>query len=45
MKTEKVTRCQECSNEDLIKDYEAEKLVCESCGFVISSTLFEYGPE
>ena len=45
MKAEKVTRCQECGNEDLIKDYEAGELVCESCGFVISSTLFDHGPE
>jgi transcription initiation factor TFIIB len=45
MKVEKVTRCQECGNENLIKDYEAGELVCESCGFVISSTLFDHGPE
>jgi transcription initiation factor TFIIB len=29
----------------LIRDYEAGELVCEHCGFVISSTLFNHGPE
>jgi transcription initiation factor TFIIB len=42
---EKNKRCQECGNEDLIRDYEAGELVCERCGFVISSTLFNHGPE
>ena len=32
-------------NEDLIRDYEAGELVCERCGFVISSMLFDHGPE
>jgi transcription initiation factor TFIIB len=43
--TEKIMSCQECGNEDLIRDYEAGELVCERCGFVISSMLFNHGPE
>ena len=43
--TEKITLCQECGSGDLIRDYEAGELVCESCGFVISTTLFDQGPE
>jgi transcription initiation factor TFIIB len=41
----KTTRCPECGNTDLICDSEAGELVCERCGFVISSTLFNLGPE
>lgn len=45
MKSEKVNKCPECGNVDLIRDYEAGELVCEGCGMVISSTLFDHGPE
>lgn len=45
MKGEEVTRCPECGNVRLIRDFEAGELVCELCGFVISSTLLDYGPE
>ena len=41
----KTTGCPECGNTDLICDSEAGELVCERCGFVISSTLFNLGPE
>lgn len=29
----------------MVRDYEAGELVCERCGFVVSSTLFNHGPE
>jgi hypothetical protein len=45
IKQEKVMGCPECGNSDLIRDYEAGELVCERCGMVISSTLFDHGPE
>lgn len=45
MKSKVVTRCPECGNVDLIRDFEAGELVCEQCGIVISSTLLNYGPE
>ena len=45
MKSEKAEGCPECGNLDLIRDYEAGELVCESCGMVISSELFDHGPE
>jgi len=44
-KSVKVKKCPECGRSDLIRDYEAGELVCEQCGFVISSTLFDHGPE
>ncbi|MGD2201625.1 MAG: transcription initiation factor IIB [Candidatus Bathyarchaeota archaeon] len=45
METKKVTKCQECGGEDLIKDYDAGELVCENCGYVISSIIMDQGPE
>jgi transcription initiation factor TFIIB len=45
LKSEKASTCPECGSTDLIRDYEAGELVCEHCGFVISSTLFNHGPE
>jgi len=44
-KSVKVKKCPECGRSNLIRDYEAGELVCEHCGFVISSTLFDHGPE
>jgi transcription initiation factor TFIIB len=41
----KTTGCPECGITDLICDSEAGELVCERCGFVISSPLFNLGPE
>lgn len=38
-------RCLECGSTDLIRDYEAGELVCERCGYVVSSTLLDLGPE
>ena len=45
LKSGKASACPECGTTDLIRDYEAGELVCERCGFVISSTLFNHGPE
>jgi transcription initiation factor TFIIB len=45
IKTEKTTGCPECGWADLIRDYEAGELVCERCGMVVSSDLFDHGPE
>ena len=45
MKDQEVMRCPECGNVKLIRDFEAGELVCELCGFVISSTILNYGPE
>jgi len=45
---EKIVRikdCPECGNTNLIRDHEAGELVCEQCGFVVSSTLLDHGPE
>lgn len=45
IKTEKTKGCPECGGADLIRDYEAGELVCERCGMVVSSDLFDHGPE
>jgi len=37
--------CPECGGQDLIRDYEAGELVCQSCGFVVSTELLDHGPE
>ncbi|MFQ6077300.1 MAG: transcription initiation factor IIB family protein [Candidatus Bathyarchaeia archaeon] len=42
---EEFKRCPECGGTVLIRDYEAGELVCEECGFVVSSTSVDYGPE
>jgi transcription initiation factor TFIIB len=39
------TVCTECGNGSLLRDYETGELVCEKCGFVISSTSIDQGPE
>lgn len=45
LKSKKVFTCTECGNASLIRDYETGELVCERCGFVVSSPLFNHGPE
>ena len=37
--------CTECGATSLLRDYETGELVCQACGFVISSTLIDQGPE
>lgn len=44
-KSERLTNCPECGGTDLIQDYGAGELVCEHCGFVVTSTLVDKGPE
>ena len=41
----KVKNCPECGGEDLIQDKEVGELVCENCGFVVSSSILNTGPE
>lgn len=45
MSESRITVCSECGASNLIKDYEAGELVCESCGFVVSTNLMDQGPE
>lgn len=40
-----LSRCPECGASNLIRDYEFGELVCEQCGYVVSSTLLDQGPE
>jgi transcription initiation factor TFIIB len=42
---EKLTRCSDCGNTCLIRDHNAGELVCERCGLVVTSSLFDYGKE
>ena len=37
--------CSECGSSSLLRDYDTGELVCQSCGYVISSTLIDTGPE
>jgi transcription initiation factor TFIIB len=37
--------CSECGSSTLLRDYDSGELVCEKCGFVISTTLIDQGPE
>jgi transcription initiation factor TFIIB len=37
--------CSECGSSSLLRDYDTGELVCQSCGYVISSTLIDQGPE
>jgi transcription initiation factor TFIIB len=37
--------CTECGGLNLLRDYETGELVCERCGFVLSSTILDHGPE
>lgn len=43
-KTEKRV-CDECKNPELFQDIESGELVCQNCGYVISTTLIDYSPE
>jgi len=38
-------RCPECGSTNLIRDYDVGEIVCEKCGYVISTALFDTGPE
>ena len=40
-----VVRCPECGGTRLIRDYEAGEIVCECCGFVISTIILNEEPE
>ena len=37
--------CTECGGANLLRDYETGELVCQTCGFVVSSLLIDQGPE
>jgi len=40
-----VLRCPECGGTRLIRDYEAGEIVCECCGYVISTIMLNEEPE
>ena len=37
--------CPECGESSLVEDREAGELVCRACGYVVSSTLLDRGPD
>jgi transcription initiation factor TFIIB len=37
--------CSECGGSRLIQDPETGETICQTCGFVVSSTLIDHGPE
>ncbi|RLI17775.1 transcription initiation factor IIB, partial [Candidatus Bathyarchaeota archaeon] len=42
---ERILVCSECGSTELIRDYEVGEIVCARCGYVISTSLFDQGPE
>jgi transcription initiation factor TFIIB len=42
---EKASKCLECGNTNLIRDYKSGEFVCERCGTVVRSKILSYGPE
>ena len=42
---ERILVCSECGSTELIRDYEVGEIVCANCGYVISTSLFDQGPE
>lgn len=37
--------CEECNNTGLVQDLESGELVCQVCGYVISTTMIDQSPE
>jgi len=37
--------CDECKSTELLQDRESGELVCQNCGYVISTTILDYSPE
>ncbi len=37
--------CDECNNVELVQDLESGELVCQNCGYVISTTMIDQSPE
>ena len=44
-KKDQKTRCPECGEVKLIKDYERAELICTNCGLVIKEKMMNLGPE
>lgn len=44
-KIKELTVCPECGSDAYIQDSEAGEIVCENCGVVVSTNLFDHGPE
>jgi transcription initiation factor TFIIB len=40
-----IGNCPECGNTNLLIDNDVGELVCVRCGYVVSSTLIDEGPE
>jgi len=44
-KIEEITKCPECHNPHISRDYSRGEVVCNNCGFVIDEDLIDHGPE
>ena len=45
MRTISAERCSECGSSLLLHDIDNAEVVCEKCGFVLTSILADRGPE
>ncbi len=41
----KITKCPECSSDNLIEDYDRGEIICQSCGLVTNENVMDRGPE
>jgi transcription initiation factor TFIIB len=44
-KIKEITKCPECGDTHLTKDYSRAEIVCEKCGLVIDADIIDQGPE
>ena len=41
----KITKCPECSSDNLVEDYDRGEIICQSCGLVTNENVMDRGPE
>lgn len=41
----KITKCPECTSDNLVEDYDRGEVICQACGLVINENVMNRGPE
>ena len=41
----KITKCPECTSDNLVEDYDRGEVICQACGLVINEKVMDRGPE
>jgi transcription initiation factor TFIIB len=41
----KITKCPECTSDNLVEDYDRGEVICQACGLVINENVMDRGPE